>query len=117
MKKDYILSEYRALDDFKEYGAEKVPYSGALSDDKLDIRLTEGKLDGYRISNKHTIRESFSVPKNGKEGWIKDLNQAKLCGCKFFRRVEMEDPVTGRLLKLIVIDQDYFQELLLDEKD
>lgn len=114
MKEDYILSEHRAVQDFLEYGAIKVPFSGALPGDKLDIELTELKLAGYRISNKYTNKKSFSIKL---DDWEKDKKQAQLCGSKFFRRIELEDPLTGKLTKIICIDQDLFQELLLNEEE
>lgn len=112
MKKDHIQSEIRAVEDFEEYNAKKVPASGARPDNKLDIYFTEGIFKYFRISNKHTVKNSFSV---NLEDFDKDKNDARFMGCNVFRRVEVENPITGKLRKFIVIEQDDFKNLLIND--
>lgn len=106
MERDYQISELQALEDFEEYGSELVPYSGALVDRKLDLVLRLGKLWNYLISNKFTAQKSISFKLDDLK---KDRQQAKIMGKKLFRRIEFSN---GE--KYILIDQDWFKELLLD---
>ena len=119
MKKDYQKSEDRAVEDFNIFDAIKVPYSGALITDKLDISLHSGKLTGYRISNKHTIKGV--IPSCRLEEWDKDRTQALRSYSRLIRRIELESPGTGQLRKIIQIEQEDFLNLLSmaddDEED
>ncbi len=106
MKKPCYQSEFRLVEDFAEFGMEKVPFSGALVSEKLD---GSSELLGMRVSNKHTFAESFTIRL---EDWLKDEKQAKFMGMKLFRRVECENKQTGKLEKFIVLKQDLFISLL-----
>lgn len=112
MKKPHYQSESRCIEAFSEYCASKVAYSGAGTEDKLDCTLHCGKLNNYKISNKHTFKPSFSV--NLKD-WDKDLYQARFNSCKLIRRVELEDPATGKLRAFIIQEEeDYLEAMSAD---
>lgn len=109
MLKDWQLSERGCLDDFEDYGPERVIFSGSLPHEKLDIKLTKGKLEGWRISNKFTTKKSASFTL---EDLTKDFKQGALNGAKVFRRIEFSN---GK--KYILLEQDLFKELLYEEKE
>src|ERR1700723_3537971 len=106
MPKNYQESEIRAVEVFKEYGARLVPCSGSLPNQKLDVDISAY---GLILSNKHTVKDSVSFKLADIK---KDENQAKFMGLKLIRRIEFENPSTGKLNEYILLDQEQFKEIL-----
>lgn len=67
------------------FNAKRVPFSGALVDNKLDLMIDEGILQNYLIENKFTSKESFSLKKDVLK---KAFQQAAMMGKKFFLRLD-----------------------------
>jgi len=70
-----------------KYNGRLVPGSGCFSNSKLDIRIDEGPLTGYRMENKHTTKTSFSLKQ---EILRKASVQAMLTGNKAIVRIDYD---------------------------
>lgn len=83
--KDWELSEDEAC---KIYGGKLTPGSGNTADSKLDILIDneDSPLFGFRIENKYTDKDSFSI---NKKTMNKAFHQSALTGSNHFIRVDI----------------------------
>lgn len=113
MNKDWQNAEEETNKIYAAYGCRRVPMSGSRGDEKLDNECIEGKLQGYRISVKSTIKASITVTL---KDILKDIKQAFHMGAKVFRRIVLINPVTGQQNTFVLIEEDRFLELLATDE-